>query len=482
MKPNKITISTLVIIILILTFSCENVKEDSQQKEKQPKYIFLFIGDGMGINHVNLTQAYLKSTNDEIGFDELTMTQFPVFGNSTTYCKNRLITDSGAAGSAIACGEKANVGVISYFENENHDFNPTSIAKTAHTNGFKVGIISSVSIDHATPACFYAINESRGNYYDIGLQLPESNFEFFGGGGFKYPNGRNSDQSNLYELTQTKGYTHITDINEISKLSDIDDKILFTNPVLWSDAEMPYEIDRSEHGGYELAEIVNSGINYLSNENGFFIMVEGGKIDWAAHENDAATIINEVIAFDKAILQAYNFYLEHPDETLIIVTADHETGGISIGMAQNNYESNLKVLQNQKMSMYQFSTHISDYKESNNTYSLSEILNLANELLFETPLDFTDDEIEQIQCAFDYYFYKKTSYNKTELYNLYGDYNPIGIIFIKILQNRASVGFTSWSHTAASVPVFSVGVGSEKLTGNIDNTEFNKILKDLMNW
>jgi alkaline phosphatase len=436
----------------------------------------------MGINHINLTQAYKKSITDSIGFEELTMTKFPVHSTSTTHCKNRLITDSGAAGSAIACGEKANVGVISYFDNENHDFNPTSIAKTAHNNSLKVGIISSVSIDHATPACFYAINESRSNYYDIGLQLAESNFEFFGGGGFKYPKGRNSDNIDLYELTKNKGYAHITDINDISKLSDIDDKILFTNPVLWSDAEMPYEIDRTEHGGYELSEIVNSAINYLSNDNGFFMMVEGGKIDWAAHENDAATIINEVLAFDKAILQAYNFYLEHPDETLIIVTADHETGGLSIGIAQNDYESDLKVLQNQKMSHYQFSKQINDYKEANKTYSLSKIITLANDLLFETPLDFTDDEIVQIQRAFDYYFHKKTTYNPIEIYNLYGDYNPIATVFIRILQNRASVGFTSWSHTAASVPVYSVGVGSEKLTGNIDNTDFNKILKELMNW
>ena len=482
MKLNKFSIITLFIVIIATIISCTNAQPINNKLETHPKYIFLFIGDGMGINHINLTQAYQKSIKDEIGFEELTMTTFPVYSTSTTYCKNRLITDSGAAGSAIACGEKADVGVISYFNDENHDYNPSSIAKTAHNNGLKVGIISSVSIDHATPACFYAINESRSNYYDIGLQLAESNFEFFGGGGFKYPNGRNSDQTNLYELTKNKGYKCITDISEISKLSDIDAKILFIYSVLWSDGEMPYEIDRSEHGGYELAEIVNSGINYLSNDNGFFIMVEGGKIDWAAHENDAATIINEVLAFDKAILQAYNFYLEHPDETLIIVTADHETGGLSIGKAQNDYESNLKILQNQKMSVYQFSTHISDYKESNKAYSLTDIINIANSYLFETTLDFSDDEIKQIQCAFDYYFYKKTTYNKTELYNLYGDYNPIAIIFIKILQNRASVGFTSWSHTAATVPVFAVGVGSEKLAGNIDNTDFNKILKELMNW
>ena len=483
MKSHKFTIITLGIILLAVLPTFNSCSNKAKQIENKPKYIFLFIGDGMGLNHVNITQAYLQSINGEIGYQDLTMTKFPMSGTCSTYSKNRLITDSGAAGSAIACGEKANTGEISFYDDiDKGETTPISIAKIAHNNGCKVGIITTVSINHATPAAFYAVNKSRSNYYDIGLQLPESKFEFFAGGGLKYPKDRNNDKENLYDICIDAGYNYIKDITEIPKFKKSNDKVLFESPVLWSDAEMPYEIDRTEHDGYSLSQIVNAGIDFLDNENGFFIMVEGGKIDWAAHENDAATIINEVIAFDNAILEAYNFYLEHPDETLIIVTSDHETGGMSLGLGQNGYKSDFSLLANQKMSSYQFSTIIKNYKTSNSTYKLSEVINLANAHLFIDDLSLTEYEMEQVKNAYRYYFFNETNLNTIQLNNLYDNYNPVATTFIRILQNRASVGFTSWTHTAASVPIYSIGSGAEKFSGNIDNTDISKRILDITNW
>lgn len=242
MKFNKIIISILVISLSLLVFSCCG-PQDKSKDEKKIKYVFLFIGDGMGNPHVNLTEAYNKSINNELGFEPLTMTKFPVHGQCYTHCKNRLITDSGAAGSAMACGEKANVGVISYWDDIPDEERPLSIAEIAKFNNFKVGIISTVSIDHATPACFYAESESRKKYYKIGKQLPKSDFDFFGGGGFKYPIGRDEDKENLYDIAAEKGYNRTSLLSEISKE---DDKAFFVNETILSDAEMPYAIDRSK--------------------------------------------------------------------------------------------------------------------------------------------------------------------------------------------------------------------------------------------
>lgn len=475
---NKFVKFSLVIILFsiisIISFSCL----EKEEKIKIPKYIFLFIGDGMGSTHVALTEAYKANINGQIGFEKLTMTNFPAFGQCKTYCKNRQITDSGAAGSAIACGEKAMVETISYYENTENN-NTKSIAKIAHENGLKVGILTTVSIDHATPAAFYAISKNRSSYYEIGLQLPENDFDFFGGGGFYYPNGKTVNEKSLTSIAQESGYKIYNELKDISKE---DEKVVFINPVLLPEGEMPYAIDRENYGGANLADIVKSGINFLENPDGFFMMVEGGKIDWASHENDAATIINEIIDFDNAIAEAYKFYLNHPDETLIIVTADHETGGISMGIGANYYESNFAILNDQKCSQSYLASLISSYKKNTANYQLQDIFNIVERDFYQTSIEFTEAELKLINNAFDYYFYNKTNLTGGELYNLYGGYNPISITFTNILNNRASVGFSSRSHTGADVPVYSVGVGCDKFSGSMNNIEIKEKIAQIKNW
>lgn len=473
--------SAVLTIILVVFSSYSWIKLDNDVYNNKPKYIFLFIGDGMGSQHIALSEAYFSNISGNIGFESLCMTKFPIFGQCNTHCKNRQITDSGAAGSAIACGEKANVNSISYYENPiNKDVE--SIAKIAHNKNLKVGIISTVCLNHATPAAFYAVNENRKNYYEIGLDLPKSNFEFFGGGGFYLKKNKANDKDSLLDIFKDNGYKLYTDYKKLNtELKDYK-KLIYTNPVLVSEESMPYAIDRNNYGGVSLKEIVKIAINFLDNKDGFFMMVEGGKIDWCSHENDAATIIYEVKDFDNAIKEAYNFYLSHPDETLIIVTADHETAGVSMGTAINDYESNFSILSMQKCSQYHLNKEISEYKKSQTNYDLDYVKNIANNIFYSKALDFTQEENKQILLAFDYYFYKKTDLSKEELYKLYGGYNPIAVTFTKILNSRASVNFSSWSHTGAKVPVFSIGIGSEKFSGNMDNTDIKSKIMNIMNW
>ena len=312
--------SLIITIILLAAITFANAQ----------KYVFLFIGDGMGQTDVDLYEAYLAEKAEKDGFTQSTISKLPLLSMCTTHCKNRRITDSGAAGSAIACGLKFNVGEIAYSETGNQ---PKSIAKVAKEKGLKVGIISTAPMNHATPASFYANQPTRKNYYQIGLQLPESNFDFFGGGGLLKQTGNKKDEKDLMTIYQESGYLTFTSLKAITTLKSHETKVIFTNETIEKDASMPYAIDREGAPSNSLAEIVETAIVHLDNPKGFFMMVEGGKIDYAAHDNDAGTIIGEMEDFDNAIEVAYNFYLQHKNETMIIITADPETGGVSLGTA-----------------------------------------------------------------------------------------------------------------------------------------------------
>ena len=467
--------------ILIFSYTC--VAQGTQLRDAlKPKYVFLFIGDGMGKNHVDLTHAYISSAKGKIRKGKLSFTSFHSYAECTTESNDNKVTDSGAAGSAIACGQKANNGVISYYPDYSDASMPISMAKKAHEIGYKVGIISNVSIDHATPAVFYAVNESRNNYYEIGYQLPVSDFEFFGGGGFRYPKGENNDKEDLYSRAKDYGYVITNDILEISQIDTSVTGVMFVNPVLLEKGEMPYGIDRDEHGGYELKDIVSEAISYLFNDKGFFIMVEGGKIDWASHNNDAATIATEIIDFNNAILEAFSFFTYHPNETLIIVTADHETGGMFF--AQNNIDSlnNNAYLNLQISSVDYFSDVLSEYKNSNKIYSLQDVIYLANLHFYSQPLVFTEKENQAIVEAYDLYFYYKTTLSNDEIEIKYGGLNPLAVVFSKILSDRAGVSFTTWDHTDAKVPVYTSGIHSVYFNEDIDNTNFKSIMDEIMKW
>ena len=191
-----------------------------------------------------------------------------------------------------------------------------SVAEMAKEAGMKVGVVTSVSLDHATPAACYAHQPSRNNFYEIAIEATQSNFDYFGGGGFLQPRGKNNDQRDIFEIFAENGYTVVRNREDFEKLTPQSGKVVAINAVLDEDQTMPYEIDREEND-LSLADFTRKGIELLDNPEGFFMLVEGGKIDWAAHANDAATVIRDVLAFGEAIEEAIKFYQQHPEETLI---------------------------------------------------------------------------------------------------------------------------------------------------------------------
>jgi alkaline phosphatase len=453
---------------MIQTFAAYT--SDIKSDKSELKYIFLFIGDGMGYSHISLTEAYLANTEGIISANRLNMTGLPVHGYVNTFSKNSQITCSAAAGTALAYGIKENNNAIAYFDGEYKD--KLSILQFAQQSGFKTGIVSSVSLNHATPAAFYANSASRSSYYNIAQQLVDSDINFLGGGGIRNPKDIDNNAEDIYELLEKSGYNIVTDIKDLNKSYD---KQYLLNPFIHSDGSMPYAIDRDIEGGFALADFTKSAIQHLFNEDGFFIMIEGGKIDWAAHDNDAAAIIMDMIDFDNAIGYALDFYQQFPDNTLIIVTSDHETGGLTTGLNKNAYKSDFSIVNYQGISLSCIDKTIRQLNQSN----FKTILETIKTDFFKSGFELTEAEIEYLETAYKHKF-NPESISKEELDRLYYVYCPISISCIRIINDRASIGFTSFHHTASAVPVFSKGNGAEKFGAYLDNTDIPKIIKSII--
>jgi len=440
-----------------------------------PKYVFLFIGDGMAQTQINAAQMLLsKLDNAEV--PKLTMLTFPVQGLTTTHSANAFITDSAAAGTALATGFKTNSGVIGY-DPEIKTVLET-IAEELHSKGLKVGIISSVSLDHATPASFYAHQASRSSYYEIGMQMVKSGFDFFGGGAIKYPAGKKGDQENALEVAVANGYKVVNTQEGFEALKKEDGKVIVFNERLDGSKAMRYDLDRK--GEFDLADVTGKAIEMLDNEKGFFIMVEGGKIDWACHANDAAAAVKDTIAFDKSIQKAVEFYKENPEDTLIVVTGDHETGGLTLGFAGTGYSSDVEKINDQKVSYEEFNSILSSEIAAGKVKRFSDLLPLFEEY-FALSTEEKDGmtilssyDIERLQNAFFDYVTGTSRDEKAKL--AYGGYNAVSVTLTHILNEKAGLAWTSYSHTGVPVSTFAMGEGQEEFSGYYDNTDIAKKL------
>ena len=258
---------------------------------QEAKYVFYFIGDGMGVNQVQGTELYQGELEGKIGITPLLFTQFPYATTATTFSATNGVTDSAAAGTALASGHKSKNGTIGMEKDQKTDV--SSVAVWAKNKGCRVGVATSVSVDHATPAAFYAHNASRNGYYEIGLDLYETGFDFYAGSDFLYPDNDKKSKS-LYDMAEENGYVIARGYKDYQKKSKKADKIILFQSEKASEIDrsaIPYAIDRGKND-LTLSDITRSGINFLSKDlsKGFFMMIEGGKIDWACHSDDAATV------------------------------------------------------------------------------------------------------------------------------------------------------------------------------------------------
>ncbi len=441
------------------------------------KYVFYFIGDGMGSNQVLGAEMYRSALQGEpLGRVQTLMTTFPYSGSASSYSKSNGITDSAAAGTCLATGQKTKNGMLGLGSDSTR---LTTIAEELKAQGWGIGIMTTVAIDHATPGAFYGHVKKRSMYYEIGQQLSESDFDFFGGAGFHYPQGKkDNEKTNLYRLAEERGYTVVHGIEEAASFQDsaISKMIL----VQATDDQgskhgdnLSYAIDRKE-GDLTLQQIVSTAIPFLAaRHERFFMMVEGGMIDYACHGDDAATAFGEVWDMDEAMREAYAFYEQHPDETLIIVTADHETGGLALG--NSDYTLHLDLLQHQQCSAWILSDLFSQLFKEKQKPSWEDVKRIYKEQLgFWDKVEITAAEEAELKTLYKSARAKKSKDTKT----MYKTINALGDAGIALLNKKAHIGWTTRAHSAHVVPIFAIGPGTEILSGWHDNTEIVPLIKE----
>ncbi len=449
--------------------SCLLVALVSLSAIAEVKYVFYFIGDGMGVNQINVTETYLAALKGKIGIEPILMSSFPVVGMVNTYSATNGVTDSAAGGTALASGHKTKNGAIGVLEDLQTPC--TSIAQWAKNAGKAVGIATTVAITHATPASFYGHQPSRNMYYELGQDLCKSGFDFFAGSDFHRPNTKDGESS-LREQAKAAGYTILTGgYKEYEKKGKKADKLImlqsdYQNEKLGSD-HLPYALDQDKND-LTLEQICRAGINYLMSKqtDGFFFQLEGGMIDYACHRNDIGNAINEVLDMDKAIKVAYEFYQQHPDETIIVITADHETGGLVMGTGP--YELHTDLLRFQHKSIDELKWMLGDqYKKNPKKFNWTVVEKVLKEQMgFGAGITLNEKQQQRIQHRWEAIENAIAENNKVQ-----DRINDLGETAKHILSEVAMISWASGGHSNGYVPVYAIGPGTEVFQGRIDNIE-----------
>ena len=502
MKKTKLTgavLSALIGLSAIANLNAETKITAPATGKGTPKYVFVFIGDGMSYPQIQSAAYYTgkdaagivdvvkKSENpsDSPEMKSLSFYQFPVAGSASTYDATSFAPDSASTATSIFTGYKTHSSSINVDITKKIKYR-TIAEQLRDQKKYKIGVISTVNLNHATPAATYAHQASRKSNYPIGQELVSSNFEYFAGGALMDPQDKNKDKTSIYDLAKNAGYKICFDQKSAAALKNGDKALVIAETLADSDS-MSYDNDRKE-GEWALRDYVRKGIEVLDNKTGFFMMVEGGKVDWACHANDARSSIADTLALSEAVEEAISFYNKHPKETLILVTADHETGGLTIGYAGTDYNLFFRTLDSQKISYAKFdSDYVSAYKKNGTSF---EAVMKDVEKLFGLKMPgadgsnkngglvLTDYELSRIKTAYEKTI--KNDNNRSQMeYDIYGTYEPLTITITHILNAKSGLGWTSNSHTGLPVPVFALGAGQEEFKGFYDNTEIYKKLAEL---
>ena len=347
-----------------------------------------------------------------------------------------------------------------------------SVAWHAQQHGAAVGISTSVGVNHATPAVFYAHVPERHAYHEIGRQLTLSGFDFFAGSDILKHQSENGDKD-LYQQAADNGYKIVRGYDDFLQQANRQKKLILLQPLRDSkqnDYAIPYKLDRKPEN-LSLEQITQAGIRFLTERqkerNGFFLMIEGGMIDMACHSNDGAGFIHELIDMDSCVQIAYEFYKRKPDSTLIVVTADHETGGLSLG--RGKYALHLEKLLHQKTTFFAYPRHLAALRREKGSAFSWEVVrqDLKENFGFWDGLELTEAQTERLHKAYEQ-LVDNSSENKKSLYN---SVDPVSYTASQIMDEHSLIGWQSNGHSNGFVGVYAVGVGAEQFAGQIDNTE-----------
>ncbi|MDE6114403.1 alkaline phosphatase [Barnesiella sp. WM24] len=440
------------------------------------KYVFYLIGDGMGMGHVNAAQYYNRIVR---GADEpLLMMQFPVASQAWTYSASAPVTDSAAAGTALSTGYKTKNNMLGLAPDSVEHY--VSIARDLKDAGWGVGVLTSVAPDDATPAAFYAHQPARWMYYEIDKEAVASGYDFLGGASLRGVADKEGKPNEVPAMIKDAGIEIAYGTEAGSELAGKVDRLWVLSPEnVWGNGNnIGYTID-SIPGAMNLPSLTKVALDHVSakSPDKFFMMIEGGNIDHAAHANDPGGVIKEVLNFQDVIRVAYDFYLAHPEETLIVITADHDTGGMAIGHPDHYGYVDLALVDTQRISKDRLADYCRDIVKDGKTISWDEMRDLLQSKLgFWTAVPLTEEQTNRLRAAFDRTFLARESNDEKGLYNTFSEFV---IEAFRIYNYWVGTDFISHNHTANPVPVFAIGNGSEKFTHVVNNTDIPRIIRSL---
>ncbi|MCA1294437.1 alkaline phosphatase [Paenibacillus sp. alder61] len=424
----------------------ENGNKGASPGKASSKNLIVLIGDGMGPAQISAARYYQQYVK---GVKSLNLDSYYV-GQATTYADrgedggtvvSGIVTDSASAGTAFATGHKTyNAGISVSNEDVSKPF--ASVIEAAEASGKATGLVTTARITHATPAVYASHVRSRDNENAIASQYLDSGVDVLFGGGksffvTKEEKGKRTDK-NLIPEFKAKGYKVVEDAQSLKSLTAKDTKVLG----LFGGSHVDYVPDRKAETP-SLAAMTSKALEVLSaDEDGFAIMIEGGRIDHAGHANDLPTLVQEALDFDAAFKVAIDF-AKKDGNTSVVVTADHETGGLSLSR-DNIYEINIDLWDKQK--------HSSEYLVGalNEAKTLADVKKIVADNTWIT--DLTDEEAQYILDG------DGSSYKRE------GGYNAV-------ISKRLLVGWSGHGHSAVDVGVWAYGPIAEKLKGQVDNTE-----------
>ncbi|NDV24461.1 alkaline phosphatase [Desulfovibrio sp. JC022] len=458
-----------------------------------PKYVFYFIGDGLGPTQRMAAELYNKMEKNDADA-KLVMNTFPQSALVTTYSDNTLITDSAAGGTALACGYKTTNGYVGKLPDGT---DVKSIAEAAKDKGYAVGIVTSTRLTHATPASFSAHNPDRNAANEIAVDQADSGFDFFAGGGYRQYvakdnaqglKSKRKDDKDVVKMFADKGYKTFVGDSTRDAFRAYKPKKGEKVFAALTYSHLPYEVDRrnsklTENKLPALVELTEKAVQSLdAQDKPFFLMVEGGRIDHAAHAHDPTSTILDTIAMDEAVAVAYEFYKKHPEETLIVTAADHETGGVALGISMDSkgYFLNLKELEKVQVSA---EDNLDKYynklckKESDLKKRHAAFIAYVEKQWGLTDRTPSEDKI----LADAMVVQDKNQHLPADKQTNYGyAYTPTMCAVTDLISQRARMFWSSFVHTGTFIPATSIGVGAERFTGFIDNTDIPNRMAEVM--
>ncbi|MGX6444499.1 alkaline phosphatase [Neobacillus sp. K501] len=427
-------------LLTVLVFS--SLPREYEAEGKVKNIIFL-IGDGMGVSYTS-GYRYFKDDSKTKNIDPTLLDKYLV-GQQSTYPNdpNHNITDSAASATAMATGVKTYNSAISVGKDHRK---LKTVLESAKEKGKATGLVATAQITHGTPAAFGSHTTDRNNmggiaddYYDERINGNHKIDVLLGGGSALFLR----KDRNLVQEFERDGYSYVRDLHELTQ--DKNSQVLG----LFSKAGMPKMLDRP-NSIPSLADMTVSAIERLKqNPNGFFLMVEGSQIDWAAHDNDIVGVMSEMEDFEKAFQEAINF-AKLDGETLVVATADHSTGGFTIG-ARGEYNWFSEVLKAVKRTPDYIAREIMNGADVKNT--------LTKYIKFEL----TSEEIISVKAAA-----RKQKASE------------IDRVIEQIINARTFTGWTTKGHTGEDVNVYAFGPESHRFTGQIDNTDHARIIFDIL--